>query len=296
MDSFIPAGQHTQIPTGFRSNFSRLVLARHHKIENSELQKMTWAGNIVGCWLILEGGVQLTDPRGNTEAEKGDWVFISSQPAKHLFQKNTRLLSIRFLLEYPGGRPFFERTQHRTFPSQRFPQLEDHARQLAEVLLSIQPDSSYFSSLMGMPPLHHFQLQAAFYRWMVSYMEVMHSLGESLTAFPHLDPRVEKAVIFMDHQPLNLKFKEGEIAQHVGLSVNQLLLLFRKEIGITPFEYFNQRRILVARNELMESARPIKELAFDLGFGSPSHFSTWFKKITNRSPREYRNAAQEMTP
>ncbi len=274
---------------------NKLIWANQRTVEDHCLQGKTWSGNVTGCWLILEGGVRLINSKREIHAKEGEWLFISSLHAQQHFQKNTRIISIRFLLEYLGGKPLFQRTDHQLFESHRYPELKKAARNLVSTFQPWQKKDELLLSVRETPLQQHFQIQAAFNLWLSSYIDVMLKQGESIQRFSRFDPRVEKALYYIEHQPLSLKFKEEALAEHVGLSVNQLLLLFRKETGTSPFSFYNQRRLKAAQNCLAETTIPIKELAFDLGFGSPSHFSTWFKQIEKCSPRAYRKAMPGMT-
>ncbi|NML21852.1 helix-turn-helix domain-containing protein [Pseudoflavitalea sp. G-6-1-2] len=44
-----------------------------------------------------------------------------------------------------------------------------------------------------------------------------------------------------------------------------------------------------AKRALQFSARPIKEIAYDLSFSTPEQFSHFFKKNTQIAPVDYRN-------
>ena len=51
----------------------------------------------------------------------------------------------------------------------------------------------------------------------------------------------------------------------------------------------NSRFLEKAKNLLLSSRVPVSEIAFDLGFEYPQHFSKLFKTKTESSPSEYRN-------
>ena len=57
----------------------------------------------------------------------------------------------------------------------------------------------------------------------------------------------------------------------------------------TSFQVEVQRvRLATAEGRLAESETPVTTIAFDLGFASPQHFATLFKKHAGESPTEYR--------
>ena len=83
-------------------------------------------------------------------------------------------------------------------------------------------------------------------------------------------------------------FSEETLASAVGLGPVQLRRLFEKVTGHSPFQHYDQRRMHLATHSLKESQLPMKELAFDLGFSSPAHFSNWFRSRRGIPPGAYR--------
>lgn len=79
----------------------------------------------------------------------------------------------------------------------------------------------------------------------------------------------------------------AELSAVAGLSPFHFLRAFRKEVGLTPLAYRNQRRITEARR-LLRTARPIAEIALDLGFADQSHFTRHFQRTVGISPARYR--------
>lgn len=62
-----------------------------------------------------------------------------------------------------------------------------------------------------------------------------------------------------------------------------------REAGTSYQRILEDTRELVARSVLLESSKPIAEIAYDLGFDNPSHFARAFKRWTGRSPSSFRN-------
>jgi AraC family transcriptional regulator len=78
-----------------------------------------------------------------------------------------------------------------------------------------------------------------------------------------------------------------ELAELVGLSVRQLTRGFRDSRGISIGAYVEEKRISEARR-LLASGMSIKNIAFQLGFASPSAFSHAFRNATGETPRGFR--------
>lgn len=89
------------------------------------------------------------------------------------------------------------------------------------------------------------------------------------------------------HESLTL---EG-IADSVSISKNYLCSLFKKEMGINLIRYLMVFRIEKAKALLLETGLKSYEIAEQIGFSGESYFSRSFKKVTGRSPAEYRQEA-----
>jgi AraC-like DNA-binding protein len=77
-------------------------------------------------------------------------------------------------------------------------------------------------------------------------------------------------------------------ADELNLSANYFGDLIRKETGKSAKEYIQSKIIDVAKDELVDSDKTINEIAYELGFKYPQHFSRMFKKTAGTSPSEYR--------
>jgi AraC-like DNA-binding protein len=78
------------------------------------------------------------------------------------------------------------------------------------------------------------------------------------------------------------------MCENVGVSVAEFTRLFRRCTASTPLATYNRLLIGRAVDALREGADSVKEVAYVLGFESPSHFTALFRKVTGRSPSEVR--------
>ena len=86
----------------------------------------------------------------------------------------------------------------------------------------------------------------------------------------------------------NEKIRVDEVAKLCFISESQLRRIFRRELGVSPIEYKNQRRMHEAVNMLKYSYSGVGEIASSLGFESVYIFSHVFKKYMGVSPTEFR--------
>jgi AraC family transcriptional activator of pobA len=80
----------------------------------------------------------------------------------------------------------------------------------------------------------------------------------------------------------------GYFAERFNLSANYFGDLIKKESGKTPQEHIHQRLIEIAKDKMFDTEKSVNEIAYELGFKYPQHFSRMFKKSTGYSPNEYR--------
>lgn len=66
--------------------------------------------------------------------------------------------------------------------------------------------------------------------------------------------------------------------------------LFKKETGISFKNYVIKKRIEAAKNLLRTTDLPINTVSDNVGYGNYSYFTRLFKKVTDMTPNEYRNA------
>ena len=79
----------------------------------------------------------------------------------------------------------------------------------------------------------------------------------------------------------------GELAALCNLSPRQLTRGFRASRGCSIGDHIAQTRIDMAKRHLA-TPQSIKEIAFALGFASPSSFAYAFRRATGATPRQFR--------
>ena len=77
-------------------------------------------------------------------------------------------------------------------------------------------------------------------------------------------------------------------AEKSNLSAGYFGDLIRKELGKSPKDIISEHLISRAKQRLASTADDISQIAYDLGYQYPQHFTRQFKRITGMSPKEYR--------
>ncbi len=85
-----------------------------------------------------------------------------------------------------------------------------------------------------------------------------------------------------------------EIAQVANMTVPAFCRYFKKITNKTFITFLNEYRVTHACKLLSESGLSIAEVSFESGFNNLSHFNKSFKKFTQQSPKEYRQAFRQV--
>ena len=101
------------------------------------------------------------------------------------------------------------------------------------------------------------------------------------------DNRIAKTVLYI-RKHLNEAIELEKLAEISCLSKDHFIRLFKKELGTTPLQYINQKKIEKAQPLLITEELAVKEIAFQLAFDDYSYFNRLFKKTTGVTPQEYR--------
>lgn len=73
------------------------------------------------------------------------------------------------------------------------------------------------------------------------------------------------------------------------LSANYFGDYIKKTTGRTAQDYIHSKLIEQAKERILSSKRSVSQIAYDLGFQYPQHFSRMFKKSVGMTPNEYRS-------
>ncbi|MFT5738603.1 MAG: AraC family transcriptional activator of pobA [Maribacter sp.] len=79
-----------------------------------------------------------------------------------------------------------------------------------------------------------------------------------------------------------------EYAKRLGISPKSLAKHFQK-VGIdTPSDVIKNRIVLEAKRELLYADKPVKQIAYDLGFNDAAYFTRFFTKLVSKSPLQFK--------
>ncbi len=118
------------------------------------------------------------------------------------------------------------------------------------------------------------------------YFEILHRLyvlnkesqksNEAIMLKTYLDENIDRII------------NNTELAGHIYRSPDYCLKLFKREFGITPYDYQISNKISIASSLLQHTKKPISEIAEFIGYQNPQYFTSMFKAKTGMTPTEYR--------
>lgn len=88
--------------------------------------------------------------------------------------------------------------------------------------------------------------------------------------------------------PITLK----DLAEHLGLSEQATIGVFKARFAKTPMQYVIERRLEHARHRLCNTGNSILSIAIECGFGSQSYLTTQIKRHYGVTPRRLRTSVK----
>lgn len=130
------------------------------------------------------------------------------------------------------------------------------------------------------------------------FLELLFVIYEYGSALPQ--PRTEASSVKEQHVQRVITFLERRymhdlqmdaLARELHLSKYYIIKIFKEVTGFTPFTYLYQHRVNQAKiSFLLTPGKSVTDVAYEVGFKHPSHFSRMFKQITGQTPDQHRKA------
>jgi AraC family transcriptional regulator len=113
-----------------------------------------------------------------------------------------------------------------------------------------------------------------------------HSWGSGLS------PSQFRRVLTFMHERISRTVMLSELAREAGLSVAYFSERFKSSTGVSPHQYLLRLRICKAKKLLEKTESPVIDIAAECGFQTQQHFARIFRRLTTRTPTEYRRESQ----
>lgn len=109
---------------------------------------------------------------------------------------------------------------------------------------------------------------------------------------PDLNRRVELSINYMQ-QHLAKPLHVATLAGLINISPSYYAVLFKRQTGYSPIDYFIRLRMKHACSLLESTSLHVKEIAASLGYDDPFYFSRVFRTVVRNSPSEYRRSRRK---
>ncbi len=122
-------------------------------------------------------------------------------------------------------------------------------------------------------------------------------LPEAIESRPYFyKPQVEKikSIRKLMTENLDRHFTLKELSEDYNVSLTSLKKCFKGVYGMSVFSYMRTYRMNRAASLLKNTSDSVAVIALEVGYNSPSKFSTAFKEIIGFSPLEYRKSPVQM--
>ena len=106
--------------------------------------------------------------------------------------------------------------------------------------------------------------------------------------------QIDKAKVLM-YEHVENSLSGEQIAENIGMSYSSFRRFFKQYTGFTPTQYILELKINRSKELLTNTEYSCQEIAFELGFNTPSHFNMVFLKKTGITPHQYRVKTQGRT-
>lgn len=104
----------------------------------------------------------------------------------------------------------------------------------------------------------------------------------------HTDNPFQYVLNYMDEH-YRQKISIELLAQMSGYSYDRFRHLFKEKYSMAPLQYLFQRRFDFAKSQLLETTKPVSEIALNAGFVNDAQFCSMFKRETGMTPRAFRH-------
>jgi AraC-type DNA-binding domain-containing proteins len=80
-----------------------------------------------------------------------------------------------------------------------------------------------------------------------------------------------------------------QYADLLHISPKHLSETVKQVSGLSALQYIHQTQLTHASNQLLHSGKTVSEIAYELNFENPDYFSVFFKRLTGKTPIQFRH-------
>lgn len=133
-------------------------------------------------------------------------------------------------------------------------------------------------------------LTGAYYKFLRIIESRNHSIKNEIEKF--ISSNMKEAINYIEGnftKAINL----SEVAERFSISHNTLIRLFHKHTALSPKQFILEKRISVAKEELINTDHSASHIATICGFSDAAYFTKQFKIHTGMTPSDYRRTKKQ---
>lgn len=167
-------------------------------------------------------------------------------------------------------------------------EFEEFETLYSQILKEFKKESEYKNKILG--NLFMVMLFKIKERFWTTYnpIEEGNRNSQIVKSFKRLLETEFKEVLSSNHKDDKLQVQY--FAKKLSLHPNYLNSVIKSKTGRTVYDWISKRTLSVAKSLLINTTYSSKEIAYQLGFSEPTHFSRFFKKNTHLSPNTFRKS------
>ncbi len=167
----------------------------------------------------------------------------------------------------------FENTYHTLFPKEDFPICTCNIEREIRQIFDIMQKEADFTALSALT---------------LEIMLKMYSAPSSRHENACNDQTLAGQFEYYISQCIQEGFSIADMCEHFNISKDKLVREFKQSLHTTPYQYYQDMRLSVAKSLLLNSNLTIEDIAYRLKFNDRNSFTTFFIKNAGISPAKYR--------
>lgn len=240
-------------------------------------------------WLIKYGFANVTVQGKSFILKPGDWVVFSPDvPRRQQFSENAEIISVGVKASWHNGTPLFIKKLPCVFKNSESKDFEKKTLELHNFINTHLGFSYSFQREQSQSLNDFLKIKEIFYMWVQEWYNVMLQNDCMPEIISDMDSRILSIINFLNSLNFTPKIPYERLCKISSLSRIHIDRLFKKQTGETPSGYVEKQCLSKACEMIALTNLSFKEICFQLGFSNLSHFCTWFKRKTQKSPKEYR--------
>lgn len=131
----------------------------------------------------------------------------------------------------------------------------------------------------------------AFYHWLCLFLIECEEMQEQPDEPLEIDEDTKLMLAFNDllEQHFKTEYKVEFYLEELGMTNKSLARITKNKYKLAPKAVIDERRILEIKRQLKGTSKPIKNIAYEMGFDEPTNMVKYFKKHTGETPNGFKN-------